>query len=174
MATKKDQTGPTSANSEQNSPELPNDPYNPKVSPPPPRDPAWNDPNHDPHHTPAGVGDPRDPSLFTYSNEASMTEQERDTDSPLPGVGPVGVSRSSPGPVETIEDQGIGPRTPYPTGDPPAGLLRTGDPNAPNDLDDAGPSAHGPQPVKDDPGSDPDLKGKTRTPGKPLTTPDPE
>jgi hypothetical protein len=52
--------------------------------------------------------------------EALMTEQEKDTSSDTPGVGPVGPSQTSPGPVETIEDLGIGPREPYPTGAPPA------------------------------------------------------
>jgi hypothetical protein len=55
-----------------------------------------------------------------------LTEQEKDaaaggaaTDGNVPGVGPAEASEESPGPVETIEDQGIGPRTPYPDGDPP-------------------------------------------------------
>jgi len=45
-----------------------------------------------------------------------LTEQEKDTSSELPGVGPASASETSPGPAETIEDLGIGPREPYPTG----------------------------------------------------------
>lgn len=48
-----------------------------------------------------------------------MTEQEKDTSSELHGVGPVSPAEPSPGPVETIEDLGIGPRDPYPEGNPP-------------------------------------------------------
>jgi hypothetical protein len=48
-----------------------------------------------------------------------MTAQESDQSAEVPGVGPVSPSEVSPGPVETIEEQGIGPRTPYPTGSPP-------------------------------------------------------
>jgi len=48
-----------------------------------------------------------------------MTEQEKDTSASTPGVGPVSASEVSPGPVETMEDLGIGPRTPYPEGSPP-------------------------------------------------------
>jgi hypothetical protein len=47
------------------------------------------------------------------------TAQESDQSGTVPGVGPVSPSEVSPGPVETIEEQDIGPRTPYPTGDPP-------------------------------------------------------
>jgi hypothetical protein len=50
--------------------------------------------------------------------EAMMTAQENDQTGAVPGVGPVTPSQPSPGPVETIEEQGIGPRTPYPEGDP--------------------------------------------------------
>jgi hypothetical protein len=56
-----------------------------------------------------------------------LTEQEKDvvgtggTDVTA-GVGPVSPSEHTSGPVETIEDQGIGPRTPYPSGgEPPEG-----------------------------------------------------
>jgi hypothetical protein len=48
-----------------------------------------------------------------------MTEQEKDQSGTVKGVGPVSPAEVSPGPVETIEEQGIGPRTPYPTGSPP-------------------------------------------------------
>jgi len=51
--------------------------------------------------------------------EDMLTEQEKDVSSDVPGVGPVSASEPSPGPVLTIEEQGIGPRTPYPDGDPP-------------------------------------------------------
>ena len=59
------------------------------------------------------------PDTFSIPAADMMTEQEKDTSSGVPGVGPVSASEVSPGPVETIEDQGIGPRTPYPTGNPP-------------------------------------------------------
>ena len=48
-----------------------------------------------------------------------LTEQEKDTTSLMPGVGPAEPSQHSTGPVETIEDLGIGPREPYPTADTP-------------------------------------------------------
>ena len=50
--------------------------------------------------------------------EEMLTEQEKDTTSDVPGVGPVSASEVSSGPVTTIEELGIGPRTPYPDGDP--------------------------------------------------------
>jgi hypothetical protein len=53
-----------------------------------------------------------------------MTEQEKDaqaggaaTDGNVPGVGPATASEEAVV-GETIEEQGIGPRTPYPSGDP--------------------------------------------------------
>jgi hypothetical protein len=50
-----------------------------------------------------------------------MTEQEKAAAAgdPGAGVGPTSLPEDSPGPVETIEEQGIGPRTPYPEGNPP-------------------------------------------------------
>jgi hypothetical protein len=53
-----------------------------------------------------------------------LTEQEKDvvgtggTDVTA-GVGPTTPAEHTTGPVETIEDQGIGPRTPYPVTDVP-------------------------------------------------------
>jgi len=53
-----------------------------------------------------------------------LTEQEKDvvgtggTDVTA-GVGPTTPAEHTTGPVETIEDQGIGPRTPYPSGGAP-------------------------------------------------------
>ena len=49
-----------------------------------------------------------------------MTEQEKDTSGEVPGVGPASPSVLTTGPAETIEDLGIGPREPYPTGGAPA------------------------------------------------------
>lgn len=49
-----------------------------------------------------------------------LTEQEKDTSSALPGVGPVEATVTEVVPVETIEDLGIGPREPYPSGGAPA------------------------------------------------------
>ena len=54
-----------------------------------------------------------------YSSENQMTTQERDAQGESLGIGPLSRSENSPGPVETMEDLGIGPRTPYPFGDPP-------------------------------------------------------
>jgi len=49
-----------------------------------------------------------------------LTEQEKEAAAggEGAGVGPVSPSETTTGPVETIEDQGIGPRTPYPTSEP--------------------------------------------------------
>jgi hypothetical protein len=54
-----------------------------------------------------------------YASENLRTEQEKDAAGESLGIGPLSKSEVSPGPVETIEDLGIGPRTPYPDGDPP-------------------------------------------------------
>jgi hypothetical protein len=54
-----------------------------------------------------------------YSSDNLMTEQEKDAGGASQGVGPMTKSENTPGPVETMEDQDIGPRTPYPTGSPP-------------------------------------------------------
>jgi hypothetical protein len=63
--------------------------------------------------------DPAAPTAFAVVPEDMLTEQEKDTASEVPGVGPASASEVSPGPVETMEDLGIGPRTPYPEGSPP-------------------------------------------------------
>jgi hypothetical protein len=54
-----------------------------------------------------------------YTSENLRTEQEKDAENDSLGIGPLSRSEHTSGPVETIEDQGIGPRTPYPFGDPP-------------------------------------------------------
>lgn len=70
-----------------------------------------------------------------------MTEQEKGKPDP------VGKAQHSPGPVRTIEEEGIGPRTPYPTGNP-AGTREEGTRT---------------QAVKDNPPADkPDTPDKTR------------
>lgn len=84
--------------------------------------------DQDPNH-PANITQPRDPNAptsFSIPPEDLMTEQEKDaaaggpaTPGNVPGVGPAPASEPTSGPVETIEDLGIGPKTPYPTGDPP-------------------------------------------------------
>lgn len=51
--------------------------------------------------------------------EMFKTEQEKDASGDVPGVGPASPSELSPGPVETMEALGIGPRQPYPTGGAP-------------------------------------------------------
>ena len=81
------------------------------------------DPNHPANRTPAKdtrPGAERDRIEGpVYSSENLMTEQEKDASGESMGVGPLAKSEHTSGPVETIEDQGIGPRTPYPDGDPP-------------------------------------------------------
>jgi hypothetical protein len=76
-------------------------------------------PEREPIPRPAAEG-------ITVPPDELLTEQEKAakaggeaTDGNVPGVGPVPASETTSGPVETIEDQGIGPRTPYPTGSPP-------------------------------------------------------
>jgi hypothetical protein len=74
-------------------------------------------------------------ATVTIPPEDTMTEQEKDvvgtggTDVTA-GVGPTSPAEHTTGPVETIEDQGIGPRTPYPTTDvpPPPPEARKKDP----------------------------------------------
>ena len=58
---------------------------------------------------------PKGPAAPTPPSEAGdlKTEQEKG------GKDPVGKAEPSPGPVKTIEDEGIGVRDPYPTGSPP-------------------------------------------------------
>ena len=80
------------------------------------------DPNHPMNKTVAR--DPKAPRADTidgpvYSSENLMTEQEKDTSSDVPGVGPALPPEVEPEVIETIQEQGIGPRTPYPTGNPP-------------------------------------------------------
>ena len=69
--------------------------------------------NRDLHYPPRAEA-----GSYPMKPEDLMTEQEKDTSSEMPGVGPATAAAHTSGPVETIEDQGIGPRTPYPTGDP--------------------------------------------------------
>jgi hypothetical protein len=51
--------------------------------------------------------------------EDLMTEQEKDKTAAVPGVGPVSPAEAPLPVAESMEDLGIGPRTPYPTGNPP-------------------------------------------------------
>jgi hypothetical protein len=71
-----------------------------------------NDASHE--DTPRPAAEP-----FNIPPEDLKTEQEKDAGNPSQGVGPAAASEHTSGPVETIEDQGIGPREPYPTGNPP-------------------------------------------------------
>ena len=92
----------------------------PKPLPPAPA-PVYANPTQDPNH-PSNTTlspDPKAPTTFAAVPEDMLTEQEKDVSADLPGVGPASASEVSPGPVTTIEEQGIGPRTPYPDGDPP-------------------------------------------------------
>jgi hypothetical protein len=107
------------------------------------------DPNHPANKTlsPEREAIPRPAAEgVTVPPEEMLTEQEKAaqaggaaTDGNVPGVGPVPASETTTGPVETIEDQGIGPRTPYPTGSPPPdsetvtrsqGINKPGEPRA--------------------------------------------
>lgn len=81
------------------------------ITPKPPVDPA---------PPPGGAGTPPPPSGPAVAPDDLKTAQEADTSGETPGVGPAGKPKDTPGPAETIEAQGIGPRTPYPTGKGPA------------------------------------------------------
>ncbi len=103
-----------------------------KNSPPPDKQPNTpnridnrdQDPNHPANITRANPGDPSPRPVAEgvhVAPEEMLTEQEKEAagGGPNAGVGPAEASRATTGPVETIEDWGIGPRTPYPTGNPP-------------------------------------------------------
>ena len=87
------------------------------------------DPDHPANKTLSPKSDPQPRPVaegVIVAPEEMRTEQEKDaaaggaaTAGNVPGVGPAPASEVTSGPVETIEDQGIGPRTPYPTGSPP-------------------------------------------------------
>ena len=86
------------------------------------------DPNHPANNTVMPHTDPAPRPVaegVTVPPEELLTEQEKAAVGSGPagdttaGVGPVAPAAHTTGPVETIEDQGIGPRTPYPTGNPP-------------------------------------------------------
>lgn len=79
---------------------------------PPPHANRDQDPKHPANITPAY--DPKAPPPPPLVAGDFMTEQEKD------GMGPAAEPVESPGPVETIAQQGIGPKDPYPEGDPPA------------------------------------------------------
>jgi len=93
------------------------------------------DPNHPANKTLSPGRPPVQRSAaegFNVPPEDLLTAQEADQTGEVPGVGPVSPSEVSPGPVETIEEQGIGPRTPYPEGnpwvppeEPPAPVVKT-------------------------------------------------
>jgi hypothetical protein len=92
----------------------------------PPASKLFDNPSQDPNHPSNKTLSPERPPVprsaaegFNVPAEELMTAQESDQTAPVPGVGPVTPAEVSPGPAETIEAQGIGPRTPYPTGSPP-------------------------------------------------------
>jgi len=110
------------------------DPNEKKNSPPPDKQPKTpntidnreQDPDHPSNKTLSPKADPMPRPVaegITVPPEEMLTEQEKLAagagGDPNAGVGPVSASRTTTGPVETIEDLGIGPRTPYPTGNPP-------------------------------------------------------
>jgi hypothetical protein len=90
------------------------------------RDAPYANRDQDPSH-PANTTQARDlnaPTTFSIPPEDMLTEQEKAAVGSVgvdgtAGVGPVSPAEHTTGPVETIEDQGIGPRTPYPEGNPP-------------------------------------------------------
>lgn len=86
------------------------------------------DPNHPANKTPSPErrAMPRsEAEAFGIPPEEMLTEQEKaavgsgTSGDTTAGVGPANPAEHTTGPVETIADQGIGPRTPYPTGNPP-------------------------------------------------------
>jgi hypothetical protein len=112
------------------------DPNEKKNTPPPSKQPHTEntihnrdqDPNHPANKTLSPKADPAPRPVaegITVPPEELLTEQEKDavgsgaSGDTTAGVGPVAPAAHTTGPVETIEDQGIGPRTPYPTGNPP-------------------------------------------------------
>ena len=110
------------------------DPTEKKHTPPPHKQPDTpntihnrdQDPDHPANTTQSRPGDPSPRPVaegITVPPEELLTEQEKEAaaggDDPRAGVGPYAPSRSTTGPARTIEDEGIGPRTPYPTGNPP-------------------------------------------------------
>lgn len=77
------------------------------------------------------------------------TEQEKSADKDG-GVGPADKAVGTPGPVKTIDEEGIGVRQPYPTGNPPV------------------PERDKPQPVK---GNNPDERVPNQSADKTRSTP---
>ena len=117
------------------------DPAEKKNTPPPDKQPNTpnqidnrdQDPNHPANRTLANPGDPSPRPVAEGVHvppEELLTEQEKEAasnlDDPRAGVGPYASSRSTVGPAKTIEDEGIGPRTPYPTGNPPPPSVSAG------------------------------------------------
>jgi hypothetical protein len=103
-------------------------PHTPPASPPRPATPqrSHDNPNQDPDHPANRTLSPERPPVqrsaaesFNIPPEDLMTAQESDQAGAVPGVGPASPAELSPGPAVTIEELGIGPRTPYPDGDPP-------------------------------------------------------
>jgi len=109
------------------------DPNEPKNTPPPHKQPNTantihnreQDPDHPSNRTlsPEADATPRPVAEGVHVDPAEMrTEQEKEAadnpDDPHAGVGPYAASVTAR-PAKTIEDEGIGPRTPYPTGNPP-------------------------------------------------------
>jgi hypothetical protein len=110
------------------------DPNEDKNTPPPHKQPKTantihnrdQDPDHPANTTLSPKADPMPRPVaegITVPPDEMRTEQEKlaadAPGDPRAGVGPYEPSRSTPGPARTIEDEGIGPRTPYPTGNPP-------------------------------------------------------
>ena len=110
------------------------DPNEKKNTPPPHKQPNTpntihnrdQDPDHPANTTLSPKADPMPRPVaegITVPPDEMLTEQEKlaagAEGDPNAGVGPVSASRATTGPVRTIEDEGIGPRTPYPTGNPP-------------------------------------------------------
>ena len=110
------------------------DPNEKKQTPPPNKQPHTDtrvdnrdqDPQHPANKTLSRPGDPAprpEAEGITVPPEELLTEQEKEAaeahGDPRAGVGPFAPSHATTGPAKTIEDEGIGPRTPYPTGNPP-------------------------------------------------------
>jgi hypothetical protein len=81
------------------------------------------DPKHPANITPAREHKTLEPGVVptgAFTSENMRTVQEVDATGKSLGVGPISPAEPfAEEPAETVEELGIGPRTPYPTGNPP-------------------------------------------------------
>lgn len=74
------------------------------------------DPNHPANTT---LSPEREPVQRSHAEGFGLSGDDLKTEQEKGGKDPIGKAVHSPGPVETMEDLEIGPRDPYPEGDPP-------------------------------------------------------